>query len=41
MNGVALTTHDGSLILDTLPIEKSEAEAAAEEPPKEEPPAAS
>jgi len=36
MAGVALTTHDGSLILDTLPLVKPE----AEEPPKEEPPAA-
>ena len=35
MAGIALTTHDGSLILDTLPLA-----TPAAEPPKEEPPAA-
>jgi hypothetical protein len=37
MAGVALTTHDGTLFLETLPIEKDK---PAEEPPAEEPPAA-
>jgi hypothetical protein len=36
MNGVALTTHDGTLFIETLPLEK---EKPAEKPPVEAPPA--